>query len=290
MTYVALVLWLEVGPLLMNVERVAVGTSLAANVANYGTLLVLESHVKPHVPFDLELFAAYLAGVLVIGCVFSLEMLLQPTFATTLEFAYVAGVILQLLIPLGVLPRNVGVESGPLGAFEVAIRTGEEQGMILGFLVLQGDVHFEGYRRLADLWACLALVFVSCGVVHPRVVPPQRILEIEIHVAYIAGIYRGTWRDLGFRVICVAFDFDLTIIARYVGIRVDPIAGGFIREESRAKGKNLLGRGAIAFPFVGVFQLINRNKSVIKGTFEIHYLPRLHYDRFLSINKSSTGA
>lgn len=91
----ALVLGLEMRPLLMDVERIAVGASLAANIANYRALLVLETHVQPHVALHLELLTAILAIELVLGSVFAIEMFLQPTSALAFESARVARVFLR---------------------------------------------------------------------------------------------------------------------------------------------------------------------------------------------------
>lgn len=89
----ALVLRLEVRPLLVHVERIAVGARFAAHVADYRALLVLEAYVQPHVTLHLELLAAILAIVLVLGRVLPLEVLLQPTSALTFKPASVARIL-----------------------------------------------------------------------------------------------------------------------------------------------------------------------------------------------------
>lgn len=92
----ALVLGLKMRPLLMHVQRIAVGAGLAANVAYYRALLVLETHVQSHVALHLELFPAVLAIVFVLGPVFAIEMLLQPSPTRALEPANVARIFLRL--------------------------------------------------------------------------------------------------------------------------------------------------------------------------------------------------
>jgi len=92
----AFVFGLEVRPLLMHVERIAVGASLAADVADDRTLLVLETHVQPHIALHLELLAAVFAIVLVLGAVLAFEVFLQLSSALALETARVARVILLL--------------------------------------------------------------------------------------------------------------------------------------------------------------------------------------------------
>lgn len=92
----AFVLRLEVRPLLMHVERIAVRARFPADVADYRALLVLEAYVQPHVALHLELLAAILAIVIVVGAVLAIEMLLQPASALTFKFARVARILLRL--------------------------------------------------------------------------------------------------------------------------------------------------------------------------------------------------
>lgn len=61
-----LVLWLEMCPLLMHVQRVAVRACFPTNVAYNRPFFMLETHVKPHVAFHLELFPTVLAIVLIL--------------------------------------------------------------------------------------------------------------------------------------------------------------------------------------------------------------------------------
>lgn len=80
----------------MHVERIAVGAGLAADVAYYRALLVLETHVQSHVALHFELFAAIFAIVFVLGPVFAIEMLFQPSSTWTFEPANIARIFLRL--------------------------------------------------------------------------------------------------------------------------------------------------------------------------------------------------
>lgn len=91
----ALVLGLEMRPFLVHVKRVAIGASLAANIANYRGLFVLETHVQSHVTLDLEFLTAILAIELILGPVLAIEMFLQPTPALTFKSARIARVFLR---------------------------------------------------------------------------------------------------------------------------------------------------------------------------------------------------
>jgi len=80
----------------MHVQRIAVGASLAADVTDDGTLLVLETHMQPHIALHLELLPAVLAIIFVLGAMLALEVLLQLASALALEAACVTRVILLL--------------------------------------------------------------------------------------------------------------------------------------------------------------------------------------------------
>lgn len=188
---VAFVFGLEMGPFLMNVQRITVRTRLSTDVAYYGSLLVLESYVQSHVALDLKLLSAYFAGVLKIRRMFPLQMFLQSSFALTFEFAHVARVLFSLLVIRRVFPSDVGMQGGSFGAFKFAHGT-IENCWILGFLVIRSHVYFERHQSFADLGARLALVFVRFGIVHPGVVTFQIIFNIEIHVANTARVARGS--------------------------------------------------------------------------------------------------
>jgi len=78
----------------MNVERIAVGASLTADIADDRTFLVLETHVQAHIALHLELLSAVFAIVFVLGAVLALEVLFQLASALALEAACVARIIL----------------------------------------------------------------------------------------------------------------------------------------------------------------------------------------------------
>ena len=131
LTDLALVLGLEMGPLLVHVQGVAIRASLPADVADYGPLFVLEPDVQSHVPLHLELLATVLAVVLVIGRVLAFQVFLQPPPILALELAHVAGVLLWLCgvtvaaFPFAeslgrVLSADVRVQSGLVRALVVA--------------------------------------------------------------------------------------------------------------------------------------------------------------------------
>ena len=92
----ALVLWLEMRPLLMHVQGVAVRASFPAHVAHDRPFFVLEPYVQPHVTLHLELLAAILAVVLVLRRVFPLQVFLQSAPVLALELAHVARILLRL--------------------------------------------------------------------------------------------------------------------------------------------------------------------------------------------------
>lgn len=123
----AFVLGFKMRPLLVHVQRIAVGAGFAANVAYYRGLLVLETHVQSHVALHFELLAAVLAVILVLGSVFAIEMLLQPPSARTFESADVARVLrfdaAELALPFafrGMFLADVRVESRLVGALVAA--------------------------------------------------------------------------------------------------------------------------------------------------------------------------
>ena len=206
----ALVLRLEVRPLLMYVQRVAVRASFPAHVAHDRPLLVLESHVQPHVTLHLELLAAVLAVVLVLGRVFPLQVFLQSPPVLALELAHVARILLGLRsrcrrVPVAtppsahtfarVFPADVRVKRRLVRALVVAkvARVRQAIGvlrllvLLLG-LVLQSDVHLESDQTAAYLEADLALVTLGL-LVDGVSVPFQHLHHRKADVALLAGVY-----------------------------------------------------------------------------------------------------
>lgn len=200
----ALVLRLEVGPLLMNVKGVAVGTGLPANVANDRALLVLEAHVKSHVTLDFELLSTELAGVLVLRGVLALEMFLQASSRLTFELAHVASVLLLFRknTPIGfpsagstsrVFPTYVRIKRRFVGTLVITEITGVRQALhivdvflLLGF-VLQRYVHLKRYQATADLEAYLALVSLSL-LVNGVSMTFQHLKDGEANIALLATV------------------------------------------------------------------------------------------------------
>lgn len=203
LAYLALVLWFEMGPLLMNVQGIAVRARLPAHVAHDRPLLVLETHVKPHVALHLELLPAILAVVLVLGRVFPLQVFLQSAPILTLELAHVARVLLRLArVPVTafpppdtfrrVFPTDVGMKGGLVRTLVVAIVARVRQTLrifhlfLLG-LVLKGHVHLERDQATAYLETNFA--FVTLGLLVDRVpVPFQHLHHGETDVALLAGV------------------------------------------------------------------------------------------------------
>lgn len=199
----AFVFRLEVRPLLVHVKGVAVRAGLPADVADDWTLFVLEPHVESHVALYLELLPAILAVVLVLRRVLAFQMFLQPAPVLTLELADVARVFLGLgrvseatFSPADVsgrmLSADVRVESGLVGALVVAEGASVSQTLdllqiLLIGLVLQCDVHLEGYQTPADLEAHLALVTLRL-LVDGVTVTLQHLHHWEANVAVFASV------------------------------------------------------------------------------------------------------
>lgn len=240
----ALVLGLEVRPLLVHVEGITVRTSLAANVANYRVLLVLETHVQPHVTFHLELLTAIFALELVLGAVFAIQMLLQSTSALTLESASVARVFLRFydsrssaysLAPLpfdrapfhGMFPAEMRLKGRLISVLIVAvIAMIRRQRIIYVFLLRMHRILMilqHLHRREANfaLVANVDLVLVTglilvcyrnfvhrqCGVL---VLYSYNVNIVRRVRVYIVIIYN---REGIFRIITVVFNFVLFLIA-----------------------------------------------------------------------------
>lgn len=98
MTDRALVLRLEMRPLLVHVKRIAVGAGFAADVADYRTLLVLEAYVQPHVTLHFESFAAVFATIFVLGPVLSVHVLLQSPSALASKVAHVTQTFVRFAV------------------------------------------------------------------------------------------------------------------------------------------------------------------------------------------------
>lgn len=204
LAYLALVLRLEVGPLLVDVEGVTVRAGLPADVADYRALFVLETHVESHVTLHLELLTAVLAIVLVLGRVFTLEVFLQSAPILTLELANVAGVLLRLggvsiasFAPAhpfhGVFPADVRMKRGLVRALVIAEVASVCQTvhvlqlLFLGF-VLERHVHLERDQATTDLEADLALVTLSL-IVDSVTMTFQHLHHRETDVAVLARVH-----------------------------------------------------------------------------------------------------
>jgi len=115
LTYLTLVLRLVVRELLMHVQRVAVETGLAANVANYRLFSMAETYVIRQIALDLKLLTAGLAGKLKDVRMLARNVYLQFVFVLVLVIAlttikqfqlHVAAAGLRLLV----LPFYVRVQ------------------------------------------------------------------------------------------------------------------------------------------------------------------------------------
>lgn len=90
LTYLTLVLRLVMRELLVHVQRVAVETGLAANVANHRLLPMAETYVIRQVALDLKLLAAGLAGKLEDVRVLARDVYFQLVFVLILVVALAA--------------------------------------------------------------------------------------------------------------------------------------------------------------------------------------------------------
>lgn len=124
--HLALVLRLVVSEFLMDVERIAVQTGLAADVADHRLLPMAEPHVVRQIALDLELLPASLARELEVVGVLPRYVNLELVLALVLVVALTAGEELGLLgVPRRsrrlVLALYVRVERCLLSGLEVAL-------------------------------------------------------------------------------------------------------------------------------------------------------------------------
>lgn len=303
LAYLALVLWFEMRPLLVHVQGIAVRACLPAHVAHDRALLVLESHVKPHVAFHLELLPAILAVVLVLRRVFPLQVFLQSAPILTLELAHVARVLFRLArVPVTafpppytfrrVFPADVGMKGGLVGALVVAVvaRIGQTLGifhlLLLLRLVLQSHVHLERDQATAYLETDFALVSL-CLLVDRVPVPFQHLHHREADVALLAGV--------SFRVVVIVLVrrrnlvHVLLLYFDRAQIAVDRFLLGRDHEclLPLAVLRTIIVRRLRSLPFGELWRLTRWKEGIVEATFYVDNLPRLHWNRFLAVYKTS---
>lgn len=301
----ALVLWLEMCPLLVHVQGIAVRASLPADVADYRSFFVLETNMQSHVSLYLELLPAIFAVVLVLRRVFPLQMLFQSTSILAFELAHVARILFRLgSVPVAVsspsytfrrmLSANMRVEGGLVGAFVVAKVASVGQALrvlhllfLFGF-VLQRHVHLKRDQATAYLEADFTLVTLSLLV--DRVsVPFQHLHYREADVALLASVYFGVVVMLlvrGRNFLDVLF---LYLDRAHVAV-TDVVFGrdheNFVRVF--AVLQNIVGRLSDRFLALReLWRLICWKEGIVEATLNVDYLPWLHRNRFLAVYKTS---
>lgn len=206
----ALILGLEVRPLLMYVERIAVGTSLAADIANYRGLLVFETHVQPHVALHLELLTTILAIELVLGAVLAIQVFLQSTSALTLESASVARVFLRfydsscsLAPPPDCAPFH--------GMFPVEMRL---KGRLVGALVV-AEIAIVCHQRILYVFL-LRMYRVSMMLQHLHHREANVALLADVDLVLVTGLSLFCYQDFVHRQcgILVFYVYNVKIVQR----------------------------------------------------------------------------